>query len=188
MISLRIARPEDAAEILAIYRPYIENTAITFDTDVPSVSEYSEHISHILENYPFIVAEENGKIIGYAYASTFRARKAYIYTAETSIYVKDGCHRNGVGLALYDELEKWLTKQNVIILYACITHTSYSDDPNLPEGSIAFHTSAGYKHIGQMENCGYKFGKWYDIVWMEKRLNNANENPNDFISFSKLKA
>ena len=187
MISLRIARPEDAEAVLAIYAPYIENTAITFDYDVPSLEEFRAHMLEIMENYPFIVAEDDGKIVGYTYASTFRAREAYIYTAETSIYIKPEYQHTGIGRLLYEELEKYLIKQNIHTLYACITDTESENDEHLKKGSTLFHANVAYKYIGSMKKCGYKFNKWYDIIWMEKILIEPIDGEKlEFIPFSKL--
>ena len=185
-MDIRLATRDDAAAILAIYGPYIANTAITFDEEIPTEEEYREKIAHVLENYPFLAAEEGGEIIGYAYASPFRPREAYRFTAETSIYVKPEYKGSGVGRALYRELERLLAKQNVHTAYACITCTDREEDEHLPEGSIPFHEKVGYDYICEMNDCGYKFGKWYSIVWMGKELIPIGDDPEEFIPFSKL--
>lgn len=113
MITIRTAAPSDAEDMLRIYAPYIEKTAITFEYDVPSVEEFRSRIEHTLEKYPYLVAEEDGKIVGYTYASVFKARAAYNHCVETSIYVDMDCQRKGIG---------------------------------------------------------YKFGKWFDMIWMEKMI------------------
>lgn len=185
-MNIRIATPDDAQAIVQIYAPYVTETAITFDYDVPTVSEYAEKISHILASYPFIVAEEEGRIIGYAYASIFRVRVAYIHTVEVSIYVDRDYHGRGTGRALYLELERLLALQNVYILYACITTTERADDAHLDDGSVHFHEKMGYRHIGGHPLSGYKFGKWYSVVWMEKVIASRPDVPDDFIPFPRV--
>lgn len=96
-ISIRVATPEDAEELLAIYAPYVENTAITFEYTVPSVAEFRQRIENTLNNYPYLVAVSQGEIVGYAYAGEFKAREAYAYSVETSVYVKQGMTRGGIG-------------------------------------------------------------------------------------------
>lgn len=184
-MEIRIAAPSDAHEILAIYKPFIENTAITFELDVPTSDEFRARIENTLKTYPYIVAVDNGAICGYAYASAFRSRKAYIHTAETSIYVRPDYQGRGIGLALYAELEKYLRMQSVNMAYACITSSEIPDE-QLPEGSVAFHENAGYRYVGGFTKCGYKFDKWYGIVWMEKELLPRDGAPGEFVPFKEL--
>lgn len=107
-IEIRLAEPEDAGELLAIYAPYVEETAITFEYTVPSLAEFQERIRHTRERYPYLVAASAGKIVGYAYAGPFKGRRAYDWAVETSIYVARGAHRQGVGRRLYEALEQCL--------------------------------------------------------------------------------
>lgn len=178
-INIRIASEEDAEEILKIYSYYVEETDITFEYDVPSESEFRERIKNTLKKYPYIVAEEDGKILGYAYAGTFHDRKAYDHSVETSIYVDKDLHKAGIGTLLYEELEKYLKMQNIVNVNACITY------PN--PVSEAFHKKHGYKIAGHFTKCGYKFGKWKDMIYMEKFLGEHKEKPEDVIWFSMLK-
>lgn len=177
-MNIRIATSEDARELLNIYKYYVDNTAITFEYDAPSVEEFENRIKNTLEKYPYIVAEENNKIYGYAYASTFKGRPAYDWSVETSIYVKCNFSRNKVGTLLYNELEKYLKLQNIINVNACITY------PN--EKSENFHKKFGYKTVGHFTKCGYKFGQWHDMFWMEKFLGEHSIPPRDAIPFSAL--
>lgn len=177
-MNIRITKIEDAKELLDIYRYYVENTSITFEYDVPSIEEFENRIKSTLLKYPYIVAEEDSKIYGYAYAGAFKGRRAYDWAVETSIYVKNGDSRHGVGTLLYNELEKYLKLQNIINVNACITY------PN--EKSEEFHKRFGYKTIGHFTKCGYKFGKWHDMIWMEKFIGEHVDNPADLISFSEL--
>jgi len=166
---IRKATTEDAEAILSIYAPYVEKTAITFEYDVPSVEEFRGRIANTLEKYPYLVAEEDGKIIGYAYAGVFKARAAYQHCVETSIYVALDSQRKGTGKALYAELESQLKAQGIRNLNACI---SWVDEPNeyLTHQSPEFHAHLGYERCAHFHKCGYKFGQWFDMIWMEKLI------------------
>ncbi|MCQ2969013.1 MAG: N-acetyltransferase family protein [Clostridium sp.] len=177
-MNIRIAKLEDAKELLNIYEHYVNNTSITFEYDIPSIEQFKNRIETTLIKYPYIVAEENGKIYGYAYASSFKSRRAYDWSVETSIYVQYGKSSKGVGTLLYNELERLLKLQNIINLNACIAY------PN--EKSEEFHKKFGYKTVAHFTKCGYKFGKWHDMIWMEKFINEHIANPKEVIPFSKL--
>ena len=177
-MNIRIANLEDSKELVSIYKYYVENTAITFEYDVPSIEEFSKRIKDTLRKYPYLVAEENNKIYGYAYASAFKSRQAYDWAVETSIYVKNGDSRHGVGTLLYNELEKYLKMQNIINVNACIAY------PN--EKSEEFHKKFGYKTIAHFTKCGYKFGKWHDMIWMEKFIGEHTDIPKNVVPFSEL--
>lgn len=176
--SIRIATPDDAAALLKIYAPYVENTFITFEYEVPTLEDFQGRIRNTLKKYPYLVAVENDKIIGYAYASAFKGRAAYDWSVETSIYVQQGAHSKGIGSALYEELELWLRKQNVCNICACIAHPH-------PQ-SEAFHTKFQYKQVAHFHKSGYKLGQWVDMVWMEKELTPHQTPPTPFIPFSEL--
>lgn len=188
MIQMRIrpASVDDAEEILAIYAPYVRNTAVTFEYDVPDIQSFRNRMDGILQEYPYLVAEENGKILGYAYAASFHSRAAYKHTAEISVYLKEACRHKGIGGQLYQELEKRLISQNVFVLYACITSTDRQDDPFLTDGSIRFHEKMGYRKIGEHHLCGYKFDRWYSVIWMEKAIADRPEKPEPFTPFAEL--
>ena len=124
---LRAAAPEDAAALLAIYAPYVTDTAITFEYDVPSEAEFAERIRRTLERYPYLVAERGGVCVGYAYAGAFKERAAYAWGVETSIYVRRTERRTGVGGKLYAALEEILRMQNVLNLNACIAVPAQPD-------------------------------------------------------------
>ena len=168
-IKIRPATEADAAEILNIYAPYITDTAITFEYDVPTLEEFTGRIRHTLEKYPYLVAVRDSEIIGYAYAGAFYGRAAYDWSAETTIYVKKGCRHSGVGKLLYQALETALKAQNIINLYACIGYPE-EDDEYLTKNSAQFHAHLGYRMVGEFYHCGYKFDRWYNMVWMEKLL------------------
>ena len=178
MITLRTAKPEDASKLLAIYTPYVLNTAVTFELEVPTKEEFAARIQSTLCNFPYLVAEDQGEILGYAYASAFKSRAAYDWAVETSIYVRDGFHGRGLGRMLYTELERLLKKQHIYSLNACITY------PN--DESIRFHEKMGYTLCAHFHESGYKMGMWRDIVWMEKHLTRENP-PQSVIPFGELK-
>lgn len=177
-MNIRIATLDDTIRILDIYKFYVENTCITFEYETPTKAEFENRIKNTLKKYPYIVAEENGEIYGYAYASSFKSRQAYDWAVETSIYVKNNASGLGVGTLLYKELEKYLKLQNIINVNACIAY------PN--EKSENFHKKFGYKTVAHFTKCGYKFGQWHDMIWMEKFIGEHAKNPLNIIPFSAL--
>ncbi len=183
---IRMATPEDATEILKIYAPYIRDTAITFEYDVPTVEEFSERIRHTLLKYPYLVALEEGKLIGYAYASPFKARAAYDWAVETTIYLNTEYQGKGYGKKLYYALEDILKKQHILNLNACIAYAA-EEDAHLTNASAKFHEHLGYHLIGRFTQCGYKFGTWYDMIWMEKLLGEHPAHPEPIIPITDLK-
>ena len=178
MTTIRVATEADAEEILAIYAKYIEQTAITFEYVVPSIEEFRGRIRHTLERFPYLAAEKDGKIAGYAYVSPFKERAAYDWSVELSVYVKDGVHRQGVGRLLYTELEKILYAQNVYNLCACIAYP-YPD-------SEKFHERMGFQTVAHFHHSGFKSGHWVDMIWMEKALREHDGAPEPFIPYSHL--
>ncbi len=166
---LRPATEADAAALLAIYSPYVSGTAVTFEYDVPSLTEFSRRILSTLESYPYVVAESRpgGELLGYAYAGRFKERAAYQYACETSIYVRADARGRGVGAALLRELERRLVEQGVRSICACITYAQVRD-PYLTNASMMFHERMGYRLVAHFHRSGFKFGRWYDMIWMEK--------------------
>ena len=170
MIKIRKAIPEDAAALLAIYAPYVESTAITFEYDVPTVEEFRRRIVDICDRYPYLVAEdETGRPVGYAYANAFKERAAYQWSVETSLYVDKKYHRQGIGQSLHDELEAALRQQGILNMNACISYID-PEDEYLSQDSVRFHSRLGYKQVAHFHQCGRKFGRWYDMIWMEKMI------------------
>ena len=166
---IRLATADDAEELLGIYGPYVEHTAITFEYDVPTLEEFRNRIIKTMSKYPYLVAEDNGKLIGYAYAGPFRERAAYQWAVETSIYVDRNYRGNGVGRKLHDALSEALRKQGILNMNACVTYTE-QDDEYLTKVSKRFHEKLGYKLAAHFNKCGKKFDRWYDILWMEKHI------------------
>lgn len=185
-MEIRTATVEDAESIQQIYAPYVEKTAVTFEYDVPGMEDFRQRIGNTLMEYPYLVAAEQNEIIGYAYAGSFHARAAYRHSAEVSIYLKEEWHKQGAGRQLYEELESRLIRQNVFVLYACITVTERKNDENLTDASIRFHEKMGYTLVGKHNLCGYKFNKWYSVVWMEKVIAKRADKPGDFVPFSRF--
>lgn len=180
---IRTADLKDAKQIAEIYRPYVENTAISFEYDAPSEEEMAGRIEKTLKNYPFLVAQENGEISGYAYLGRYKERAAYDYAAEVSVYVREGRQRRGIGKSLYAEIERIAAAQNILNLYACITVERDEDY----SASMVFHEHMGYKLIGRLHFSGYKSGRWHDTVYMEKMLGGHSEDPPKVIPFEKLR-
>ncbi|MBO5291796.1 MAG: GNAT family N-acetyltransferase [Lachnospiraceae bacterium] len=184
-VTVRIAEMTDAEELLSIYAPYVENTAITFEYEVPSVPEFAERIRNVLKKYPYLVAESDGRIAGYAYVSAFKGRPAYDWAVETSIYVSQHRKGQGIGRMLYTELERILRQQNILNMNACIAYSEIEDE-YLKKDSVRFHEHLGYRLVGEFKQCGYKFGRWYNMVWMEKHIGVHTENPPAVRSFSEI--
>lgn len=159
---IRSAQLADAKAIQAIYQPYVTETAITFEVDVPTVLEFERRITQTLAHFPYLVAEEEGIVVGYAYASTYYARAAYDWTVELSIYISKEARGQGIGSSLYDALEEELKARGYLRFLACIAV------PN--EASISMHKKRGYVQVAHFPKIGYKFNKWHDIVWMQKTL------------------
>lgn len=177
-IIIRDAVPEDAEALLAIYAPYIRDTAITFEYDVPSVEDFQHRIINISEKYPYLVAEEGGKIIGYAYAAPFHVRAACAWAVESSVYIDREKRKAGLGRRLYDALEAALKNMGIISLEACIAWPHEGqEDPYLTKDSVGFHTHLGFREVGHFKDIGSKFGRWYDLIWMEKLLGEHVPNP-----------
>lgn len=214
-LKFRVARPEDAEVLRTIYAPYVEETAITFEYEVPGVEEFRARIAHTLATYPYIVAVEDNKIIGYAYVGRLHERAAYDWTVETSIYVDRSARKHGLGRQLYERLEAILRAMNIISVNACIAYpgtmnvaadaasaadrlqtnlregssdrgASIGEDPYLNTNSPDFHAHLGYQLVGHFHACAYKFDRWYDMIWMEKWIAPHPAKPEAMIPFPKL--
>ena len=164
---IRSATTEDAARLLEIYAYYVEKTAVSFEYEVPRLDEFKNRIAHTLEKYPYLVLEEDGRIMGYTYAGVFKGRAAYNHCCEVTIYLDRKAKGKGYGRALYEALEEALGRSGIINLYACIAHP-VTEDEFLTRNSEHFHGHMGYTRVGEFHKCGYKFGRWYNMIWMEK--------------------
>ena len=166
---IRSATENDAGELLKIYSYYVENTAISFEYVTPGLEEFRERIAHTLEKYPYLVLEEDGAIKGYAYAGVFKGRAAYDHCCEVTIYVDRFSKGRGYGKALYEKLEEALGNIGITNLYACIAEPVIEDE-YLTRDSERFHQHMGYTKVGEFHGCGYKFGRLYNMIWMEKLI------------------
>jgi predicted acetyltransferase/ribosomal protein S18 acetylase RimI-like enzyme len=184
-LHIRAAQIADAKKLLAIYAPYVRETAITFEYEVPTVEEFAARIAHTLDRYPYLVAEYDGEIVGYAYAGPLHERPAYDWAVETSIYIRQYRKGQGIGRTLYDALEEQLRRQNIVNVNACIA-SPVVEDMHLTKASILFHEKLGYQMVGEFHQCGYKFDTWYNMVWMEKMIGKHSVPQPQVIWFSQL--
>lgn len=166
---IRTADVRDADEMLEIYAPYVEKTAVTFEYEVPLVEDFAKRIARVQQRYPWLVAEQDDEIKGYAYARAFHERAAYDWAVEVSVYVREDCRGTGIGKSLYQVLEEALRRQGILNIYACIA-TAEEGDAYLTDDSVRFHKKMGFEETGKFHQCGYKFRRWYDVVWMEKSV------------------
>lgn len=165
--TIRTATADDAAALLSIYAYYVEHTAVTFEYTPPSVDEFRASILSVLPKYPYLVVEQSGELLGFAFAHAFRERPAYDYAVETTIYIRHDFRGRGCGRAVYAALEDELSRMGVTNLYACVGCTDAPDE-YLTDASPRFHERMGFKTCGIFRSCGYKFGRWYSMIWMEK--------------------
>ena len=184
-VKIRVAATEDAEELLEIYMPYVEKTAISFEWDVPGLEEFQARIEKTLKKYPYLVAEKKGRLVGYAYTGPFVGRAAYAWGAEVSIYLKENQRKMGIGKKLYQAIEDISRAQNIKNLNAGIGRPE-AEDAYLTKNSIEFHTHMGYRMVGEFYKCGYKFGRWYNMVWMEKIIGEHEAEPEQVVPFANL--
>lgn len=168
-VDIRTATIEDANDILKIYAYYITNTAITFEYDVPTIEEFVGRIDNTLKNYPYLVAIIDNQIVGYAYVGPLKKRAAYARSVELSIYIDRNLRGQGVGGKLFEMLVGQLKQRGILNLYSCVSYAA-AEDEYLTHDSVAFHEYLGFKIVGHYHKCGYKFNRWYDVVWMEKMI------------------
>lgn len=185
-IRIRPAKPEDAEKLLAIYAPYVEQTAITFEYEVPTVEEFRERIHNTLKKYPYLVAEQGGEPVGYAYVGPFHDRPAYDWAVETSIYVDQNKKRMGIGKKLHEALEEELRNRGFLNMNACIAYPAQEDE-YLTRNSLGFHTHLGFRPVGSFTRCGYKFGRWYNMVWLEKLMGEHPASPAPVRPFPEIR-
>ena len=161
-MTIRFATLADVPAMRAIYAPYVSHSSVSFEYRVPTAAEFAARFEKITADYPWLVAVEDGTVLGYAYASRMFARAAYDWDVDMSIYVAKAAQGKGLGRALYAALEQRLEAQGFCNLFALITEDNAA--------SIAFHAHMGYEQVGCMPRVGYKFGRWHGVVWMMKRL------------------
>jgi len=161
-VTTRIATTADAAACVAIYRPLVETTAVSFEATVPSVEEFAARIEKSLSGWTWLVTEKDGRCIGYAYGHAHRERAAYRWSVEVTIYVAAGHRGQGVGSELYRRLFTDLASLGYCNAYAGVTQ------PN--EASMALHRSVGFEYIGTFRSVGRKFDRWHDVAWFQRQL------------------
>ena len=176
---IRIAAEADIPAILEIYGPYILNTTITFEYSIPTPEEFTRRFREITSRFPWLVYEEGGEVLGYAYASAPYSRAAYAWCAEPSVYLKPAARGRGIGRKLYGALERILSYQGYQVLYVLITQENTD--------SVGFHEACGYRFSVLFENCGFKFGRWLGVIWMEKRLKSVEIPSNPPISWGSIR-
>lgn len=162
MLLIRDATVDDAASLLDIYRPYVTGTAVSFETETPSLEDFSERIAKALKGWAWLVAEEDGQCVGYAYGSAHRERAAYRWSTETSAYVRTGWQGRGIGQTLYRTLFNHLSQRGYCNALAVVVL------PN--EASVALHRSVGFEPVGVFKRGGHKLGAWHDVMWLQRTL------------------
>lgn len=168
-MNIRDARPSDAERLLEIYAWYVINTAVTFEYEVPTLEEFRARMARTVQKYPWLVIESEGRAVGYAYAGVFKGRAAYDWSCETTIYLDHAARGRGLGRALSAALEAELKVMGLLNLYACIA-VPVAEDEYLTLDSPRFHARMGFAEVGRFHRCGYKFNRWYDMIWMEKNV------------------
>lgn len=156
---IRKVKPEDAPQIAEIYNYYIKNTHHTFETELLNIEETEERLKKISTFYPYLVAEEDGEILGYAHAARFKLRQAYQHTAEVMIYVKNEAKKRGVGTNLYMDLFNLLEETDIHVMIAGIAL------PN--DSSVKFHETLGFTKVAHFKEIGYKLGRWFDVGYWQ---------------------
>lgn len=176
---IRFAVLEDAEQILKIYAPYILNTPVSFEYEVPSLENFKKRMVGIMETHPYLVYERDGKIIGYAYASPYLTRRGFGWDAEVSIYLDQEEQGKEIGRLLYEPLLDMLKEMGVVNVYALIVHPH--------ERSEKFHQKMGFQQEAIFEKTGYKLGQWLDLVYMKKQLNPYTCPPQEGSAFEQVK-
>lgn len=176
---IREVNIDDANALSEIYKYYVDNSSYSFEYAAPSPKEFAGRIVDISRNFPFYICEDNGEIIGYAYANKFKERKAYQWVCETSIYVKNGCTQKGAGKLLYENLLSALKKQGFVKALAVL------GCPN--EGSEIFHQKMGFTFVSALPNIGYKHGLWHDIKYYVFELNRFHDDMPEPIEYHQIK-
>src|SRR6476469_7566618 len=169
LLRVREATARDGAACAAIYEPYVTDTAITFETDAPSAAQMAERITTALRRHAWLVLEDDGRIVGYAHGGVYKARAAYRWACEVSVYVEVGRRRTGAGRMLYEALFPRLVDRGYLTALAGMT---------LPNAaSEGLHRSLGFEDVGTWRRIGWKFGAWHDVLWMQRRLATGSEPP-----------
>ncbi|MCL4864325.1 MAG: GNAT family N-acetyltransferase [Gemmatimonadales bacterium] len=178
-LSIRFAHHDDGPDLASIYAPHVEAAATSFELHAPDAAEMGRRVVDLLQTHPWLVAESEGEVIGYSYASPHRPRPGYRWSTEVSVYVSPDRHRGRVGRALYTALFELLVLQHYVTAYAGIT---------LPNpASVAFHEAMGFREIGTYQHIGHKLGAWHDVVWYSRLLRPLPRQPEEPIPLVSLR-
>lgn len=176
--TIRVATPQDAASILDIYAPIVRETAISFELEPPTIPQMQQRIEDTLLQWPWLVCDRQGEVLGYVYATRHRARAAYQWSVDVSVYIRTGMRRTGLGRALYTSLFELLVLQHFHNCYAGIT---------LPNpGSVGLHEALGFQPVGVYRHVGYKLSAWHDVGWWQMTLPTERSRPVSPIAFATL--
>ncbi|MHC1694630.1 MAG: N-acetyltransferase family protein [Eubacteriales bacterium] len=178
MDRIRLASRIDACDILEIYAPFITNTVISFEYEIPNVEEFASRIDDVCKTYPYLVYISDDKIIGYAYASQHSGRTAYDWSVNVSVYISPDFHSCGIAFKLYNALFKILKEQGFFSAYAGYTSSNIKSE--------RFHKKFGFTDVGTYHNVGYKFGAWHDVTWLEKVIGDFEIKPQKIITINEL--
>jgi L-amino acid N-acyltransferase YncA len=179
-IEFRIAQPDDADGIRAVYAPYCDSSVVSFELTAPSVEQVADRIEKVCEKYPWLICAVDGRVAGYVYACQHRERAAYRWAVDVAVYIDAAFHRRSIGRALYTSLFAMLRAQAFYKAYAGIT---------LPNpGSVGLHEALGFTPIGVYKGVGHKFGRWLDVGWWQLDLHPETESPPEPIPFSEIGA
>lgn len=176
---MRLAIESDCRDMLEIYAPFVENTAVSFEYKVPSIDEFRNRVRDIQKRYPWIVCEIDNNIVGYAYASPFNKREAYDWSADYSVYVNPEYHGMKIGTALYTCLTELLKLQGFYNAFAGVASCN--------KKSEVFHKSFGFISVGTYHNAGYKFNSWYDVQWFEYKISEIQGPPDKISEVNEIK-
>lgn len=176
---IRLAVESDCMEMLEIYAPFVKNTTVSFEYDVPSINEFLNRIVEVQKKYPWLVCEIDNRIVGYAYASPFNKRAAYDWSVDYSIYINTDYHGKRIGTALYTCLTELLKLQGFYNAFAGISSSNIKSE--------SFHKSFGFKTIGTYHSAGYKFNNWYDVQWFEYKITEVNNSPDKIRTIDEIK-
>ncbi len=175
---IRPATPADYAAIRNIYAPYITNTTITFEYEIPTEEEFAQRMQNIAHTYPILICEVDSRIIGYAYGATFKPRTAYQWVAESVIYLTQDSLSRGIGKSLYHALIEVLRLQGICQAIAVVTSEN--------EKSLDFHKKMGFVPSAKLKNVGFKFGQWLDVDWLQYNFAKLQDHPEPIRSFQEI--
>ena len=177
-VAIRIARADDAPAMAAIYAPIVRQTHISFETEPPDGAEMARRLQATLATHPWLAAQSGGAVIGYAYARAHRARAAYRWSVDVTIYLGEAARRRGVGRALYLALFELLRRQGFRSAFAGVAL------PN--DASVGLHEALGFEPVGVYRDVGFKLGAWRDVGWWRLGLSDSAQAPSEPAAFADL--